>query len=150
LTEFWLHLRLLAHLNGGRADGTLERRLKSYLKPDLLILDDFGLNPLQPPAPEDLYDVINERCEQGSIVLTSNLAHVMGVGHHDLVDQGSHEAVDGSNTASGLDHHNVARPEVLCSSCPKAGHGNSAGVQVPLLLPFLPADHQVVFVDVKD
>lgn len=66
--------KMLQHLNGGRADGTWERRLNTYLRPDLLVLDDFGLKPLQPPAPEDLYDVINERYERGSMLLTSNRA----------------------------------------------------------------------------
>ncbi|HQE93996.1 MAG TPA: ATP-binding protein [Anaerolineae bacterium] len=51
-----------------------ERRFQAYLRPDLLVLDDFGLKPLQPPAPEDLYDLINERYEKGSILLTSNRA----------------------------------------------------------------------------
>ena len=64
--------KMLQHLHGGRADGTLERRFQTYLRPDLLILDDFGLKPLRSPAPEDLYDVINERYEKGSILLTSN------------------------------------------------------------------------------
>jgi DNA replication protein DnaC len=66
--------RMLQHINGGRADGTLERRLQTYLRPDLLVLDDFGLKPLQSPGPEDLYDVINERYERGSILVTSNRA----------------------------------------------------------------------------
>jgi DNA replication protein DnaC len=66
--------KMLQHLNGGRADGSVERRLQIYLRPDLLILDDFGLKPLAPPAPEDLYDIINERYEKGSILLTSNRA----------------------------------------------------------------------------
>jgi len=66
--------KLLSHLNGGRADGSWERRFATYLRPDLLILDDFGLKPIQPPGPEDLYDVINERYEKGSILLTSNRA----------------------------------------------------------------------------
>ncbi|MCI0407156.1 MAG: IS21-like element helper ATPase IstB [Acidobacteria bacterium] len=66
--------RMLAHLNGGRADGTYERRLLAYTRPDLLILDDFGLKPLHPPAPEDLYEVINERYERGSLIVTSNRA----------------------------------------------------------------------------
>jgi len=66
--------KLLSHLNGGRADGSWERRFTTYLRPDLLILDDFGLKPIQPPGPEDLYDVINERYERGSILLTSNRA----------------------------------------------------------------------------
>jgi DNA replication protein DnaC len=66
--------KMLQHINGGRADGTLERRFQTYLRPDLLVLDDFGLKPLRAPAPEDLYDVINERYERGSILLTSNRA----------------------------------------------------------------------------
>ena len=66
--------KMLQHLNGGRADGTWKRRLHTYLRPDLLILDDFGLKPLHPPAPEDLYDIIKERYEHGSILLTSNRA----------------------------------------------------------------------------
>jgi DNA replication protein DnaC len=66
--------KLLQHINGGRADGTLERRLQAVLRPDLLVLDDFGLKSLQPPAPSDLYDIIDGRYEQGSIILTSNRA----------------------------------------------------------------------------
>lgn len=66
--------KMLQTLNGGRADGSWERRMTTYLRPDLLILDDFGLKSIQPPGPEDLYDVINERYERGSILLTSNRA----------------------------------------------------------------------------
>lgn len=66
--------KLLQHLHGGRADGTWERRLQTYLRPNLLVLDDFGLKPLQPPAPSDLYDIIDGRYEKGSIILTSNRA----------------------------------------------------------------------------
>lgn len=64
--------KMLLHLQGGRADHSLERRMALYLRPDLLILDDFGLRALVPPGPEDLYDIINERYEKGSILLTSN------------------------------------------------------------------------------
>ena len=66
--------RMLQHINAGRADDSVERRLNVYLRPDLLILDEFGLKPLSPPLPEDLYDVMNERYERGSILLTSNRA----------------------------------------------------------------------------
>jgi DNA replication protein DnaC len=66
--------KMLKHLNGGRADGSFERWLHTYLRPDLLVLDDFGLRPLQPPGPEDLYEIIDTRYEQGSILLTSNRA----------------------------------------------------------------------------
>lgn len=48
--------------------------MASYLRPQVLVLDDFGLKPLSEPMPSDLYDVINERYEVGSIVVTSNRA----------------------------------------------------------------------------
>jgi DNA replication protein DnaC len=64
--------KMVAHLAGGRADGTLAHRLAKYLRPPLLVLDDFGLKPLRAPGPEDLYDIIHERYERGSILLTSN------------------------------------------------------------------------------
>jgi DNA replication protein DnaC len=66
--------KMLQHIHGGRADGTWDKRLASYLRPDLLVLDDFGLKPLTDPAPSDLYDVINDRYEVGSILVTSNRA----------------------------------------------------------------------------
>lgn len=66
--------KMLQHIHGGRADGTVEKRLATYLRPELLILDDFGLKPLTHPAPSDLYDVINERYEVGSMLVTSNRA----------------------------------------------------------------------------
>ncbi len=66
--------KMLLHLHGGRADGTWEKRLATYVRPELLVLDDFGLKPLSDPAPSDLYDVINERYEVGSILVTSNRA----------------------------------------------------------------------------
>jgi DNA replication protein DnaC len=66
--------KMLTHLNGGRADGSYDKRLQTYLRPDLLILDDFGLRPLGSPGSEDLLDVILERYERGSILVTSNRA----------------------------------------------------------------------------
>lgn len=64
--------KMLQHLHGGRADNSLDRRLASYVRPDLLVMDDFALRPLTSTGAGDLYDVINERYEKGSILLTSN------------------------------------------------------------------------------
>lgn len=44
--------RMLQHLAGGRAGHSFDRRLASYLRPDLLILDEFGLKPLGVLNPE--------------------------------------------------------------------------------------------------
>ena len=42
-------------------------------KIDLLIIDDFGLKPLKSPADEDFHDLIAERYERVTTLVTSNL-----------------------------------------------------------------------------
>ena len=66
--------RLLADLNASRASGSYNRYFASLLRCDLLILDDFGLQTLPPVAIQDLYEIIYERYETGSILVTSNRA----------------------------------------------------------------------------
>ena len=66
--------RLLADLHAARASGSYPRLLGRALKTDLLVLDDFGLHPLTPQAAQDLYEIITERYERGSLIITSNRA----------------------------------------------------------------------------
>jgi len=66
--------RLLADLNSSRANGGYNRMMTSILRCDLLILDDFGLQSLSPVSIQDLYEIICERYEVGSILVTSNRA----------------------------------------------------------------------------
>ena len=66
--------QMLVHINAGRADGTCAKRMATYLRSNLLVIDDFGLKPLPASGPVDFYDIVNERYEQRSIVLTSNRA----------------------------------------------------------------------------
>lgn len=66
--------RLLADMHAARAIGTHARLLARVLNCDLLVLDDFGLQTLSPSAVQDLYEIISERYERGSIVVTSNRA----------------------------------------------------------------------------
>jgi len=63
---------LFKWINSGRGDGTHERRLKQIIKQPLLILDDFGLIDLSLKQQEDLYEVIAERYEKSSTIITSN------------------------------------------------------------------------------
>lgn len=64
--------RMLRELRAARGDGTHERRMARYTNVDLLIVDDLGLRPLRDEEPLDLYDIIRQRYERGSIVFTSN------------------------------------------------------------------------------
>jgi DNA replication protein DnaC len=66
--------KLLASLHAARADGTYARIRAKLVNVDLLALDDFGLLPMTPQAAEDLYDLVCERYERRSIILTSNRA----------------------------------------------------------------------------
>ena len=65
---------LLKNLHAARASGAQPRLLSKVLNADLLILDDFGLHPLTPHAAQDLYEIISERYERGSMIITSNRA----------------------------------------------------------------------------
>lgn len=57
-----------------RVDHTLEKTLRSYLNPDLLILDDFGLQKMTAQQSTDLYELIIARYRQSSFAITSNRA----------------------------------------------------------------------------
>lgn len=65
--------QLTAGLNAARATGGYERKLAALARVPLLIIDDFGLKPLRPPADEDLHDLIAERYETAATLITSNL-----------------------------------------------------------------------------
>ena len=63
---------MLTHLRAARADQSYDRKLLRYTNPDLLIVDDVGLRPLEHDEPIDLYEIIRQRYERGSMILTSN------------------------------------------------------------------------------
>lgn len=66
--------RLLENLRAARSDGTWVKLLKSLEKPDLLILDDFGIDRLDPVHCRDLLEIIEERKQGlGSILITAQL-----------------------------------------------------------------------------
>jgi DNA replication protein DnaC len=65
---------LLSELHAARASGSHTHLLTRILRCDLLVLDDFGLQALSPQAVQDLYEIITERYERGSLIITSNRA----------------------------------------------------------------------------
>jgi DNA replication protein DnaC len=70
---FTTHAKLLGQISAARAVGTHHRKLAQLAKVDLLIIDDFGLKPMQPGQDEDFHHIIEERYERRSTMLTSNL-----------------------------------------------------------------------------
>lgn len=61
-------------LQSARATNSYVKKLKLLSKVPLLIIDDFALKPLKPSEEEVLHDLINQRYEQTSTMITSNLA----------------------------------------------------------------------------
>ncbi len=64
--------QMFASLRAARGDGTYDRRLARFTTPNLLILDDLGLRPLDHDEPMDLYEVIRQRYERSATIITSN------------------------------------------------------------------------------
>ena len=69
---------LLDDLHAGLADGTYERRLKSWARPDLLVIDDVGLGQVkkredEPTAAHTLFNLIDKRHGKVSTAVTSNI-----------------------------------------------------------------------------
>lgn len=62
----------LKTLAQARIDHTLERALRSFLAPDLIILDDFGLQRLTAQQSTDMYELVIARHRRSSMVITSN------------------------------------------------------------------------------
>ena len=50
----------------------MDRKLKDYLRPDLLIIDDMGLKQLPKHSGEHLFEIIMRRYENRSTIMTSN------------------------------------------------------------------------------
>ncbi len=64
--------KMLKSLKHARLDHTYEQEIRKLLAVDLLLIDDFGLDALDPTESRDTYELLIERHRSGSIVVTSN------------------------------------------------------------------------------
>lgn len=65
--------RLLSKMKLAKVDGTYIKELKKLQNMDLLILDDFGLQAFDQHARETLMDIIDDRFNQNSTVVASQI-----------------------------------------------------------------------------
>ena len=61
-------------LTTAQINGTLEKALKAYVNPSLLLLDELGYLPIDKRGADLMFQVVAARYESGSIVLTTNRA----------------------------------------------------------------------------
>lgn len=65
-------MKMLETIYSGKADNSVQKKMKQFIKPDLLILDDWGLQAFPNHLLDLLNEIITERYENGSIIVTSN------------------------------------------------------------------------------
>jgi DNA replication protein DnaC len=65
--------RLLIDLQLGRGDGSWNKLLADLKKPDLLILDDFGLANFEVAQCRDFLEVVEDRYQSGAMLIASQL-----------------------------------------------------------------------------
>jgi DNA replication protein DnaC len=70
--HFERHDRLMKRLKAARLDQSYDHELRRLIGVDLLIIDDFCLQPLDATETSDLYDLVVERHHRASTVVTSN------------------------------------------------------------------------------
>lgn len=67
---------MMVDLHASLADGSLRRRLKRYARPELLLIDDLGYDPLEQEHAREaqlLHKVLEARHGKASTIVTSNL-----------------------------------------------------------------------------
>jgi DNA replication protein DnaC len=55
-----------------RADHTLDKIFRRFIAPELLVIDDFGLQRLTAQQSQDLYELVIQRHRRSSFIVTSN------------------------------------------------------------------------------
>lgn len=65
--------RLFGDMHASRGDGSYLKHLKKISNTQLLVIDDFGLNPLSDTDRKDFLEIVEERHMAGSIIITSQL-----------------------------------------------------------------------------
>lgn len=70
---YWSAPKLFTRLKQARADNSYVKEMMRIERADLLILDDFGLHPLDAPSRAMLMEIVEDRHEKMSLIITSQL-----------------------------------------------------------------------------
>jgi DNA replication protein DnaC len=65
--------RLFEELRIAHGDGSFTRKLAALARTDVLLLDDWGVNPLTQPERADLLEILDDRVATRSTIVTSQL-----------------------------------------------------------------------------
>ena len=72
-TRYYRLSRLMLELTQAKADGTYHKQLKQLAKVQLLIIDDWAMEPLTPAYRNDLMEIMDDRHGSASTIVISQL-----------------------------------------------------------------------------
>jgi DNA replication protein DnaC len=71
-TYFTTAADMVHHLQAAHLEGTVLYKLRTYLSPSVLVIDELGYLPLDQASATWIFQVVSRRADRGSIILTSN------------------------------------------------------------------------------
>jgi DNA replication protein DnaC len=71
-TYFTGALDLAQNLQSAHLEGTAQYKLRTYVGPSVLVIDELGYLPLDQASANWIFQVVSRRYDKGSIILTSN------------------------------------------------------------------------------
>lgn len=115
--------RLLSELQLNKGDGQYGKRMSELAKTDVLILDDFGLSPLTEDQRRDLLEILDDRHDKRSTIVTSQIP--VKLWHETIANETLADAI--------LDRlvHNAHRLEIRGESMRKTRSKNSKTTNNP-------------------
>ena len=72
-TAYFNCLKLFSHLKRSQADHSYDREIKKIQRADLIILDDFGLQPLDAKDRMSLLEILEDRYGRSSTIMVSQI-----------------------------------------------------------------------------
>ena len=72
---FTTAIDIIHTLSAAAATGSLKRAMQRYVKPRLLIVDELGYLPIDKLGADLVFQIISERYERGSILMSTNRAY---------------------------------------------------------------------------
>jgi DNA replication protein DnaC len=123
--------RLFHELAVARGDGSYTRLLAKLAKTAVLVLDDFGLTALTGPQRQDLLEVVEDRVERASTLITSQLpvkAWHEAIGDPTLADSICDRLI---HTAQIIELHGPSMREVRAKAQRRGASGAAAAPASP-------------------
>lgn len=66
---------LIQTLQQAHQNNTIKQKMRMYTKPNILIIDEIGYRKMEDEAAHFFFQIVSERYEKGSIILTSNKSY---------------------------------------------------------------------------